>query len=215
VTFTYLSGPATLSGNVVTITGAGRVEIELTQEGNDSFNPANPFLQSFDVDAASVTITPDDQQIIKGEALPVYTYTYSGFVNGDIESDLDQLPTVGSPTADASSIGSYPIEITQDALDANYVFTNEAGTLTVSNPLNIGSKMTVSFYPNPAVDMVSVSGLSDTKASYSNIGLDGKTAQAGLLENQLDVSNLKSGMYLIVIKSDQGQALMKQTFVKK
>lgn len=49
VTYSVVSGSATLSGNTVTITGAGNVTIQATQAGNDSYNPASPVAQSFSV----------------------------------------------------------------------------------------------------------------------------------------------------------------------
>ncbi|MEM6965628.1 MAG: discoidin domain-containing protein, partial [Bacteroidota bacterium] len=50
VTFSVLSGPATIVGDVVTLTGdLGIVEIEATQSGNAQYNPAPPIIQSFEV----------------------------------------------------------------------------------------------------------------------------------------------------------------------
>ena len=48
VLFEVLSGPATISGNIVTLTGsAGEVSIEATQPGNAQFDPADPVVNSF------------------------------------------------------------------------------------------------------------------------------------------------------------------------
>lgn len=48
VSFAVLSGPATISGNTVTLTGqAGEVLIEATQPGNEVFDPAVPVVNSF------------------------------------------------------------------------------------------------------------------------------------------------------------------------
>ena len=51
VTFTVLSGPATLSGNALTVTGPGTVTVEANQAGNSSFRPATAVSQSFEVTA--------------------------------------------------------------------------------------------------------------------------------------------------------------------
>src|SRR6266481_9529722 len=42
ISFAVTSGPATLLGSMVTITGAGAVNITASQVGNDGFNPAQP-----------------------------------------------------------------------------------------------------------------------------------------------------------------------------
>jgi hypothetical protein len=48
VSFEVLSGPATISGNTVTLTGAqGEVSIKATQGGNGTFNPADPVINKF------------------------------------------------------------------------------------------------------------------------------------------------------------------------
>lgn len=50
VTFSVLSGPAEVDGNIVTLTGdLGIVEIEATQNGNTQFNAAPSVTQSFEV----------------------------------------------------------------------------------------------------------------------------------------------------------------------
>lgn len=53
VSFRIASGPATLSGNTVTITGAGTVAAEALQPGNDNYNAAAIVTQSFTVSASS------------------------------------------------------------------------------------------------------------------------------------------------------------------
>lgn len=50
VSYTVLSGPATVNGNTVTLTGVpGTVTVEATQPGNGTFNPAAPVSNTFDV----------------------------------------------------------------------------------------------------------------------------------------------------------------------
>jgi hypothetical protein len=47
VSFAVISGPATISGNTVTLTGPGTVVLEATQAGNADFLPAPPVRRSF------------------------------------------------------------------------------------------------------------------------------------------------------------------------
>ena len=48
VTFNILSGPASIAGNTITLTGdTGKVVVEATQPGNSQYNPAEPVIQSF------------------------------------------------------------------------------------------------------------------------------------------------------------------------
>jgi len=57
VSFSIASGPATISGNTVTITGAGTVIVRANQTGNDNYNAATPVDQSFTVSKANQSIT--------------------------------------------------------------------------------------------------------------------------------------------------------------
>ena len=47
VIFEVLSGPATIDGNIVTVTGAGEVAIEANQPGDDTYDPAEPVHKYF------------------------------------------------------------------------------------------------------------------------------------------------------------------------
>jgi FlgD Ig-like domain len=49
VAFTVVSGPATITGNTITLTGAGTVVVQASQPGNTSYNAASPVIQSFTV----------------------------------------------------------------------------------------------------------------------------------------------------------------------
>lgn len=91
VTFTVISGPATLTGsNVLTLTGAGAVTVEANQSGNGSFNSATPVDMNFNVARAnqSIAFTPipnhsagDPPFVLTGttsSGLPVYFNVISG-----------------------------------------------------------------------------------------------------------------------------------------
>src|SRR5262249_48220220 len=61
VNFSVLSGPATLSGNVLTLTGAGAVTVRASQSGNPSYSPAVDVDRSFTVNPAALVVTADPQ----------------------------------------------------------------------------------------------------------------------------------------------------------
>jgi uncharacterized repeat protein (TIGR02543 family) len=56
VTLSVKSGPATISGNIVTITGAGTVVLAANQAGNANYNAASEVTMSFTVSKATHTI---------------------------------------------------------------------------------------------------------------------------------------------------------------
>ncbi|MFD2067143.1 PA14 domain-containing protein [Pontibacter silvestris] len=55
ISYNIISGPATVSGDKLTITGTGKVEVEASQSGNDNFYAATPVKQTFKVKKASKT----------------------------------------------------------------------------------------------------------------------------------------------------------------
>ena len=57
VTFAVTSGPATISGNTVTLTGGGTVTITASQAGNANYKAATNVPQSFNVATAAQTIS--------------------------------------------------------------------------------------------------------------------------------------------------------------
>jgi hypothetical protein len=79
---------------------------------------------------APLVITAVDQSKLYGADLPLFTASYSGFVNDDTPASLDVSVTLSTAATAASSVGTYPITAT-DAADANYAITFVPGTLTV------------------------------------------------------------------------------------
>ncbi|MEK7678105.1 MAG: PQQ-binding-like beta-propeller repeat protein, partial [Verrucomicrobiota bacterium] len=57
VTFSIVSGPATIFGNTITITGAGTVVVRASQPGNENYNPAPDVDRTFTVAKATATVT--------------------------------------------------------------------------------------------------------------------------------------------------------------
>lgn len=85
----------------------------------------------FTVGKAALTVTADDKTIAYGDAAPVYTATYTGFVGDDGAEDLTGTLTFTCAYAAGSPVGTYPIApkgLTSDNYDIRFV----AGTLTVT-----------------------------------------------------------------------------------
>jgi hypothetical protein len=150
VSFTLLSGPANVSGDLLTITGSGMVSVRAQQAGDSNWNSANPVDQSFLVAKAVVTVTADNQTRVYGAPNPTFTATYNGFVNGDDASAISGAPQVSTSATIASSVSGspYPIVLAQGSLNAaNYSFAFVNGTLSISQA---SSSVVVASSANPA-----------------------------------------------------------------
>lgn len=131
VSYSVLSGPATISGNTVSITGVGNVTIEATQAGDAAFAAAPAVQRSFTVNQKTLTVTADDQIITFGDAIPTLTFTYSGFVNGESASVLNTEPTISTVADLNSNAGAYAITLNGGSAE-NYAFNLIDGELTIN-----------------------------------------------------------------------------------
>nr|WP_281392465.1 MBG domain-containing protein [Chitinophaga varians] len=133
VTYSVVSGPATISGNTVTLTGAGTVTIAADQAGNSNYQPAAQATQTFQVNKAMLTVTASSKTRAYKQANPALDYTITGYVGADNNSVVNGQAAI-STTADISSpAGAYPISVSPGSLSAaNYDFRFTTGTLTVT-----------------------------------------------------------------------------------
>ncbi len=127
VTFSIVSGPATIASNTITITGAGLVTVRASQAGNFNYNAAANVDQSFTVNAVAITITADPQSKTYGDVDPTLTsqITSGSLVGGDALSGA--ITRVAGENA-----GSHAIQ--QGTLDAgtNYMLTFVPASLTIN-----------------------------------------------------------------------------------
>ena len=77
-----------------------------------------------------LTVSPNDQTMVSGGPDPAFTFTYSGFVNGDGAGVIDTPPKCGVAVAHATA-GTYTITCSGGA-DDKYDFAYQTATLTVT-----------------------------------------------------------------------------------
>ncbi|MDH7460140.1 MBG domain-containing protein [Chitinophagaceae bacterium 26-R-25] len=105
---------------------------------------------------AALIVTAEDKTKAYGAALPTFTATYSGWVNGDGVSSLTTAPTITSTATAASNVGNYPITAAS-AVNANYNISYVAGNLSVTAvPLSIKADNKTKIYgdADPALTYV-------------------------------------------------------------
>jgi hypothetical protein len=141
VSFSIISGPATVSGDRLTITGVGHVVVRASLAGDSNHNAAPAVDRSFEVTAASATI-----------ALSNLAQTYDGtakaptvVINPAGLSFTLTYSRDGQPVASPIGAGSY--DVTARITDPNYqggatailVINKATPTLTWNNPASIAS----------------------------------------------------------------------------
>jgi large repetitive protein len=100
----------------------------------------------FDFHSGKLTTEPailiaaaNSTSILYGNALPVLTYSLTGFENGDTQASATTgAPTLSTTATATPTVGSYPIDISAGTLDAaNYRFEFRNGTLRVSKTVPV------------------------------------------------------------------------------
>ncbi|MSR81043.1 MAG: DUF4347 domain-containing protein, partial [Gemmataceae bacterium] len=123
-------------GVVSTATGSSGV-------GNYSLDPAGTNANyaitlvtgSLEVTQAPLTVSADNKSKIYGQALPLFSTTVTGLVNGDTSGNIIGLGATTTATA-SSIVGNYPI--VASGTNTNYQIALVDGTITVTKaPLTI------------------------------------------------------------------------------
>lgn len=147
-----LSAPVSLSSPADATSAVGTYPI--TVSGGSSLNydivQANGTLT---VSKAPLVVTADDKSKAYGAALPGFTASYSGFVNGDTAASFTQPPSVGTSASAASPVGQYPITASGGS-HPNYELTFKSGTLTITKaPLTISADNKTKVYGAPLPEL--------------------------------------------------------------
>jgi len=153
VTFTIASGPGSLSGSTLTVTGAGTIVVAANQAGNSSYSAATQVTASIVVNPASQTITfaaiPGQTT---GTSLTLTATATSGLAVS-FASSTPTICTVSGSTASLLAAGTCTLVASQSgnssyapATSITQSFTVAAGTFTLSL-----ASTTISLMPNNGV----------------------------------------------------------------
>lgn len=152
---------STLSGEV----GNHEEWITVTfTKGNESFT-AN-VVYRYTVKPAKLTGKVTNASREYGEENPQFSISYSGFVNGENESEITIQPTISTTATKTSDVGEYPINISGGS-STNYELVYEPGVLTITKaPLSAKVKDATKVYgtQNPAFT-IEYNGLKNGESS--------------------------------------------------
>ncbi|MDP9038902.1 MAG: hypothetical protein M3O02_06445 [Acidobacteriota bacterium] len=140
ITYTLLTGPATISGNILTLTGAGTVTVQATQAAAGGYTAATASV-TFSVAGAAPTLsfTPIANQINGAAPFPVSATSNS---TGTITYSVVSGPaTLSGNLVSITGVGTVTLQATQAATGAY-----AAATVTTSFSVT-GSGPTLTFNP--------------------------------------------------------------------
>jgi hypothetical protein len=167
VSYAVLSGPANVSGNVLTISAAGSVTVQASQAGNDQYAAATPVSQTIAVHPASTTMSLSANANPSSLALAI-TFTATllpqngGLASGTITfEDGFNVLGVASVVANGASLTTSSLTIGNHSISAVYSgdsnFIGSTATPLVEVVTRAASTSTLVSSINPALSGQQVS----------------------------------------------------------
>jgi hypothetical protein len=160
VVFTIVSGPGTISGNSLTVTGVGTIVIAANQAGSVNFSSAPQVTQSIVVTQApqTITFTPTTPLIYTTASITLTATSTSGLTPS---FTLVSGPgTLSANSLTFTGVGTIVVSATQ-AGNANYLAATPVQALIVVTP--VGTVFTPTFsFPGGTYNVAHVSTLSIT-----------------------------------------------------
>jgi len=85
------------------------------------------------INKATLTVTANSAARIYGQANPAFSYTLTGFLNGDTSAVVTGAPALTASATNASPVGQYTISVAAGTLaSSKYTFAMASGTLTIN-----------------------------------------------------------------------------------
>jgi hypothetical protein len=166
----------TASGGLAANAAAGTYSLTPSAATGGTFNPGNYAISYYAgtlaVGQAQLSVIANNVAMTYGAgALPAFTASYSGFLNGDTTAVLSGAPSLSTTATASSPAGAYPITAGAGTLAAaNYAFGFVNGTLTIATtPLTVTANSVISTYGTSPTLTVSYTGFVnlDTQAVLS------------------------------------------------
>jgi YVTN family beta-propeller protein len=124
------NGMATMSTGIL---GVKVYNILAAYSGDINHEAATSSVKPLTVTPASLVISAAPQTRIYGNANPLLTYTFTGFVNGETAAVVNGTPLLATTATLNSPPGSYPITVDVSSMTAaNYTIAGQANTLTIT-----------------------------------------------------------------------------------
>ncbi|MEQ8472890.1 MAG: DUF5123 domain-containing protein [Marinoscillum sp.] len=198
---------------VLTATASGVVTVTATANDGSGISGSIDITLENQRPVTSITVSSADNvtEIRKGETLQM-----SASVEPD-DADVDSVgwsvntATVASIDEDGllTALAAGTVEVKASATDNSFKF----GTLSVTVLQILGSNgpELVTVYPNPSTDFIQVTGISNAKVEIVN--LSGQVLMSKMVQNSatFEISNLRKGLYIMRIKTDNDVQTMKFT----
>ncbi|WP_127124828.1 MBG domain-containing protein [Pseudoflavitalea rhizosphaerae] len=156
---------ATIENGKVKIRAAGTATITARQPGNDIYMAAPDATTTLTVNKAPLLIKANDVIMVQEQALPAFTASFTGFVNGETSGVLSGQPVFSTTATSSSPIGNYPITVS-GAAAVNYEISYTDGTLSIL-PIAVDNARLDAWFSNNTTLQVRVDMPMETEGTVS------------------------------------------------
>ena len=130
VTYAVVSGPCSIAGANLTVTGAGTCQVTASIAQDGSYNAATSAPIAITVAKATLTVTAQSAQKRVTTPDPALSYLVTGYVGSDGLSSID-VSGLSALRAVGETVGTFTIGFSGTATAANYVFAYVGGIFTI------------------------------------------------------------------------------------
>ena len=197
-----LSGAPSLTTTATAALPVGNYTITAAQGTLSAQNYSFAFVSgTLSISPAVLTVTANNFTRQYGQNNPTFTYTMTGFLNGDTQGTATSgAPNLTTTATTTSPLGNYAIVITQGSLTAqNYTFVFVNGTLTI-----VQASTAISWIPRTLTlqpgEMLGPAGVLDATVSPNipgtwrySVGINGHIIQL------LPTMGFPVGVYRVIV----------------
>lgn len=159
------------------------------------------------IEKKSLMVLAHNQTMFEGDELPAFTVGYEGFIDGDKESNLGQLPVASTTATKQSEAGEYAITV-DGGSDENYNFIYTNGLLTIQkkNGLEEVNSNSLNIYRNKNDRSITIENTSSYQGSYQLYDLAGRTYSTGKVHcGKTTLQTPQQGNRLFLLKLKVGK----------
>jgi hypothetical protein len=202
---------ATISGNMITIVGAGETVITASQEGNNVYDAANNVEQTLTVNKAnqSITFNQLENKTITDDPFQLTATVNSGLSVSYTSSNTD-VATISGGTLTITGVGTATITACQEG-NSNYeaaIPVEQELTVKPATGLNEISASGVNIYPNPVKEKLTIhlGRAPESIVKYCVIDITGAVIQSGEFSSVsycIEIKTPHKGVYLLRIDTQK------------
>lgn len=156
----------------------------------------------------TVTVFPAITPVVTFDG--TYCSTYNFYASYQWYANTVLIPGATSYRVAAFTNAAYRVKVTD---------TNGCVLLSSEFPVynlavnNVNGENTISIFPNPATSTIHVASVAEVKAVIST--LEGKAVMSGTSKNDMDISSLPNGLYMITVFDNKGNRVHVEKLVKQ